>query len=345
MFEDKTYEAILQRMLDRVPDTVDKRQGSIIYDALAPAATELTQMYIELDNQLNLVFASTSSDKYLEMRTTEMGIIRQPATKAKKKGLFYGASNTPMDIPMGKRFSIDGLNYVAVSRLTLGEFVMECEIAGAIGNSPVGSMLPIEYINGLSKAELAEIVEEGIDEETDQRLLERYQLRVRQPTTSGNVYHYKQWALEVPGVGDAKIFPLWNGNGTVKIVIVDTEKQPASPTLIISTAEHIETVRPIGAEITVVPGIGKLIHAAAVVVLASGYTLQQVIDTFRVALEEYFRSIAFEMTYVSYAKIGTILLGVSGVIDYSNLTLNGTTANIALADEEIPILGTVELEV
>lgn len=36
-----TFESILSAMLQRVPDTVDKREGSVIYDALSPAAAEL----------------------------------------------------------------------------------------------------------------------------------------------------------------------------------------------------------------------------------------------------------------------------------------------------------------
>ena len=52
MFEDMTYEVILKRMLDRVKNSIDKREGSIIYDALAPAAVELSIMYDELDTSL-----------------------------------------------------------------------------------------------------------------------------------------------------------------------------------------------------------------------------------------------------------------------------------------------------
>lgn len=48
MNEIPTYEEILQRCLDRISNTIDKRQGSIIYDALAPCCVELAQMYIEL---------------------------------------------------------------------------------------------------------------------------------------------------------------------------------------------------------------------------------------------------------------------------------------------------------
>ena len=33
IFEDKDYDTILKNMLDKVPNTLDKREGSIIYDA------------------------------------------------------------------------------------------------------------------------------------------------------------------------------------------------------------------------------------------------------------------------------------------------------------------------
>lgn len=36
--DEMTFDYIMNRMLESVPDTVDKREGSIIYDALAPAA-------------------------------------------------------------------------------------------------------------------------------------------------------------------------------------------------------------------------------------------------------------------------------------------------------------------
>lgn len=345
MYENNTFEIILKRMLDRVPDNMDKREGSVIYDALAPAAAELSKMYIDMDVNLGLSFASTASGKYLEKRTEEMGIVRLGAAKARKKGLFYASGNSQVDIPIGSRFAAESLNYTAVDRLSEGVYVMECEIAGTAGNAPAGPMLPIDYVPGLARAELGELLEPGNDKESDGKLLERYQLRVRQPATSGNVHQYRQWALEVPGVGDAKVFPLWNGPGSVKVVIVDEDKRPAGSTLLEEAANYMEKMRPIGADVTVVSGKGKSINISTTVVLASGYTLQGVSNAFSTAVSEYFKNIAFEMSYISYARIGTILLGVPGVIDYSSLKLNGTTANVGLQSEEIPVLGTVDLEV
>ena len=108
MYEEVTYESILERMLEKVPDNMDKREGSIIYDALAPAAVELQLMYIELDVILKETFADTASRDYLLRRAEERGITPKAATKAILKGVF-----TPLDIELseGERFSCDSLNY------------------------------------------------------------------------------------------------------------------------------------------------------------------------------------------------------------------------------------------
>ena len=70
------------------------------------------------------------------------------------------------------------------------------------------------------------------EEETDGALLERLLFAVRQPATSGNVYHYIEWSTSVSGVGAVKVLPLWNGNGTVKVIVVDANKDTPSEELL-----------------------------------------------------------------------------------------------------------------
>ena len=343
MYTDMTYEKIIRRMLDAIPNTIDKRQGSVIYDAVAPAAAELTQMYIELDRILILAFASTSKGEYLERRASELGIDRKLATKAKRLGLFFDQANTPFDVPLGSRFSVDDVYYAVVERLNLGRYLLACDTAGEAGNIPEGRMIAVDYVPGLAIAELTEIIEPGTDTETDASLYNRYRIRARLPATSGNSYHYRQWALEVPGVGAAKVFPLWQGPGTVKVIVINQERTPAEPELVNAVYNHLETVRPIGAEVTVQSATAKSIDVAATVVLAPGYTIQGISSEFERQLEDYFTVIAFEETYISYAKLGSILLGVPGVIDHHDLLVNGGVSNVVLGDEDVPIVGTVEL--
>ena len=63
-YENMTYEVILQRMMERVTTkypNLDNREGSIIFNALAPAALELAIMYTELENVLNESFVETAT--------------------------------------------------------------------------------------------------------------------------------------------------------------------------------------------------------------------------------------------------------------------------------------------
>jgi uncharacterized phage protein gp47/JayE len=336
MFENMTYENILKDMLSRVTSDVDKREGSVIYDALAPTAYQLAQNYFHLDAFIDLVNGDTAVGEYLDRVVANYGITRKPSTYSVRK------ITTSGPVAAGTRWSLDDTSYIITELINSNQYKAICEQLGEVGNQYSGILENIDNVSGVT-ATLEDILITGEDEETDDNLRTRYFTKIQLPSTSGNAYHYRQWALEVTGVGDAKIFPLWNGPGTVKVVIVDSDKQPAGTDLVAETEVYIEEVRPIGAAVTVESGEAKIINASATLILAPGYSLHEVINTFAEAMTEYFKSITFSLPYVSYAKAGTILLGIDGVLDYSELQLNGMTVNIPVADEEMPVLGTVEL--
>lgn len=332
-------------MLDRVPDTVDKREGSIIYDALAPAAAELVQAYIELEGYLDLVFVDTSSEDYLTRLCSQFGVDRQAATYAIRKAVFKDGQNNAFDVPVGSRYTIDTLSYVVTEKLTKGEYKVKCETSGIIGNTSFGKLIPIDYIEGLASAELTDILTSGTEDETDNSLRYRGLNKLQMPATSGNIHHYKQWALEVEGVGDAKVFSLWDGPGTVKVVVVNSNKEPADTPILNSVKAYIEEVRPIGATVTVVAPMPKTITIEVAVEIGKDVLLEDVKQKFKLKLEEYFKEVALKKIVVSYAIIGSLLLEIDGVIDYSDLKVNNTTSNIRLTEEEVPVLGSLTMEV
>lgn len=339
MFEEITYEKILKQMLDRVPEGMDKREGSIIYDSLAPSAVELQNTYIELDWMLKQIFADTADRDYLISRCAEWGIAPNPATRAVLKGEFN------IDIEIGSRFSLNTLNYIAVEKINTGIYKMECVTAGSAGNQNLGPMLPILYIPGLTKAELTEVLVEGVEEEKTEALRDRLLIKIQKPSTSGNKYDYYNWAMECAGVGAAKVFPLAGGPGTVKVVIADASMAAADSSLLKSVKDHIEELRPIGATLTVASAVEKGINVSARVKLSNGLNLGTVQNLFQVAVEDYLKDYAFDLSYISLARIGNLLLDTAGIEDYTELLLNGVAGNVALSDEEIAVAGTVTLEV
>lgn len=168
MYEDKTYEAILQEKLARVASSLDKREGSIIFDALAPNSLESAMIYVALDTVLNETFADTASRDYLIMRCAERGITPLPATCA------VGIGEFSMDIPIGTRFSCDKYNWTVTEKIESLKYYLTCETAGADPNGYTGQLIPIEYIEGLATAELTSIVINGEDEEATETLRLRY---------------------------------------------------------------------------------------------------------------------------------------------------------------------------
>lgn len=348
----ETRDAILQRMLDDTPSDIDKRQGSVTWDNLSPASIELERLYIELDNILQFGFANENQPReYLEMRCAEVGVIPKSAVKAIGAVTFYGDDGTV--IPAGTRVYTDepiAVYFVTTEEGTIvdGKVTIqaEAEEGGINGNVNIGeTSLHIGNIVGVVSVANEVPFEGGTDEESDASLLQRYLERARLPATSGNEGHYRIWALEVSGVGEVKIDPLWDGAGTVKLTIVNTEKKAPTEEIITNVYSHIEKNRPIGAEVTVVGAIEKPFVITANVTLADGYTLPQVQADFEQKIVEYFKSIAFVDTYVSYAQIGRLLFDVKGVLDYTNLFVNGQTGNIVIPDKEVPVLDSVTLGV
>lgn len=203
-----TYDELLGRMLARVPDKFDKREGSVIFDALSPAAVELQNCYIELNRVIAESYADSASREYLILRCKERGIVPYEATNAVLKGVF-----TPTSIDVtGKRFNIGSVNYVVTEKITDGEYKVQCESPGIVGNQYLGAMIPIEYIEGLETAEITEVVIPGEDDEDTEALRERYFGSFNIRAFGGNKADYIEKISAIAVVGGVKITCVWNAD-------------------------------------------------------------------------------------------------------------------------------------
>lgn len=213
------YEEILQRMLDEAPSNVDKREGSLIYSALAPAAIEMLLMYQKDGITMQETFVDTASMDGLIKRCKERGIAIKTATNSIIRGYF-----TPNDLELtiGARFNCDSVNFIIQEKEADGFYRLQCETAGTTGNLYSGRLIPINDINGLQTAEIVACLIPGEDEETEEELRERYYKSLSSAAFGGNVADYKEKVGDLPGVGGVKVYPVWNGGGTVKLAIIDS---------------------------------------------------------------------------------------------------------------------------
>lgn len=331
-----SYENLLEEILNRVPSDVDRREGSIIYDAVAPCAYFLARQAWLINGFVDLVFPDTAAGEYLDKAVSSFGITRKGATNAIR------IMETTDAVDIGTRWGIGELVYVVIGMEEENRYLVECETPGAIGNQMIGKMTPISNILNVD-AELTEIETAGTDQETDDELRQRFYIKVRLPATSGNVYHYKLWAMEVPGVGDVKVYPLDNGPGTVTVMIVNSEKK-VDTSLENIVAEHIEEVRPIGATVSVCSPTITQIAVSANIVPDGSRTIPEIHQAFTGRLDDFLRDLVFREYRISYAKVGSLLLETDGVEDYEQLKINGGTGNITIGDRSIPICGSISLQ-
>lgn len=355
MYENITYEDILQRMLDRIPDNMDKREGSIIYDALAPAAVELQLMYIELDVIMNESFADTASREYLIRRANERSITPEPATNAILKGVFTPAT---IDV-LGKRFSCGKLNYIAIEKITDGEYQMQCETVGVDGNANFGQMIPIDYVEGLETAELTEILIPGEDEEDTEVFRERYFKSFESQAFGGNIADYKQKTNSIPGVGSTKVTPVWNGGGTVKLTIINSEFDGASEELVQFVQETIDPTQdasgtglaPIGHIVTVESVEEVPIHVRPDITYEDGYSYDTLKTEIENAINEYFLELRKtwadnDQLVVRGSRISMRLLNIPGILDVEETNVRTEDyywydSTCSLNAYQIPVLGEV----
>lgn len=203
-----TYREILERMLNRVSDKFDKREGSVIFDTHSPTALELEILYVELNRMIAEGYGDTASREYLILRCKERGIIPYPATYAVLKGTF---TPTTVDV-IGKRFNLGSLNYIVTEKIADGEYRVQCETPGTVGNQYFGQLIPIEYVEGLETATLTEVLIPGEDEEDTEDLRTRYFNSFDEKAFGGNVRDYIEKTNAIPGVGSTKVTRVWNSD-------------------------------------------------------------------------------------------------------------------------------------
>lgn len=367
-----TYQEILQQLLDRVPDTYDKRDTSPIQTAAGMTAYGFEQYYINLAEAQRQGLIQTATGEQLDMLSIIAGTTRYQASPAVRLGIFNIA------VPIGSRFStINGEDSIdfQVTAVTSGPdedsyyYQLTAETAGTIGNEYTGPILPITAIPGLTSAQITDILVPGDDTETDEAYRERVYEALNDRPFGGNIAAYRQEILAIDGVGAVQVYPTWNGGGTVKCVILGADDfLPASPTLIENVQNAIDPppnqglglgMAPIGAQVTIATATEVQIDITATLLLASGYDIEQVRQAVQQQLENYLLSVRQEWdtnvsaTGVQYAanvyvaRITAAIVGATGVVNVNALTVNGENEDIELTEtgtvQQIPVLGTVTL--
>ena len=271
-----TYEQLLDQALARAPADIDKREGSLLYTALAPACAELAQAYIELNSALDLLFFDTSQGEALDHLAAQWGLQRQKASPAVCRGVFRDSNGDAFSVPAGMRLGCNGVFYSVGTELESGTFALECETPGEIGNQVSGTLLPVDYLENFGSAWLDGLITAGQDTETDSQLRLRLTQHVKAPAFGGNIADYRDKVKTISGVGAVKVTPGADGAGTVGLTLLDDGFAPASEELVEAVqlaadpGENGQGFAPIGHRVSAAPAGEKVIDLSAAVTLQEG---------------------------------------------------------------------------
>lgn len=357
MFESFTYERIMLRLLDRVRDDVDKREGSIIWDALAPAALELEAAYLMLEYLLNQTFADTAERDFLILRARERGLLPYAASPATLKGVF---APPELDVT-GKRFSLGELNFTASARVENepGAWELVCETPGAAGHQTLGTLIPIDRVPGLTSAAAVAVLIPGEDEEATEDFRDRYFASFGEKAFGGNIRDYVEKISAIEGVGGVRVTPVWDGPRTVKCTIVDASWNPATPALVEKVQNLIDPRQdglgdgfaPIDHVVTIDAPATVEVNVALRPEFAEGYSWENMAERIEAMLAAYLLELrqawksggSGAPTVVRLSQIETRLLDLPGVVDVTGVTINGAAANLSIGGNALPVMGVTSL--
>ena len=401
MYEAQTYESILARMLQKalsINSNLDTREGSLVWYGDAPAAVELQNLYIALDTVLNETFADTATRPYLILRAAERGLSPQPASPAI---LQMAITPTTLFLPLNTRFSIGELNYYVSADRGSGNYELTCETAGEAGNNYTGTVIPIEYVDGLETCKITSVLVPGEDEEDTELFRQRYLNSLNAQAFGGNRIDYIEKVNAIPGVGGVKVYRAWNGDlkpanmippkeaeawieglsgvpepvklwldtvyaaaknnmftvgGTVKLVVINSTFTVPSPTLVEQVQTAVDPLQNAGEGVGIAP-IGHVVRVEGVqeetvdlgfaLYYQRGWSWEDVSGYVTEAINGYFLELAQswadqdEALVVRISQIESRLLGITGILDIANTTINEKAANHTLALDHIPVLGSL----
>ena len=347
----ESEEIIRARILRNMSDNVDKTEGYLAYDSAAALSKEFSSNKTILDQILTYAFPQTSNGIYLDYIAGSHGITRKPGSHATTQIIFLGtngtkiAAGTIMQTSSGLQFETTEDLQIVNSTITTTVIAKEIGLAYNVPANVITQLVvQIQGITGITNTNAAT---NGADQETDQELLTRLLEKVQNPPGSGNVGDYKRWAKEVTGVEYAKVVPLWNGNGTVKIVVSGVNGLPVDATVIQAVKTHIDPqdgkgggTAPIGASVTIVTDTTLTIDIIITgLTITTDYILATVKTNIQTTINNYL-NLLHPGDIIKYNQIYALIATTDGVSDFLSIKINNSTINITTTDEQKAILGT-----
>ena len=324
-------------------EAIDPRAPESVLGAIARiTAMALFEEHLHLRAQADELMPDTAVEQ-LERHADIWGVTRLPAVAAGGLVTFQGASGTA--IPAGTELrTATGISVLTDALATVGgcgtvDVAVTAAEAGAAGSLAAATVLSlVSPISGLlvqgatvTAAGLADPA--GADIEADAALRTRLLARIRNPPQGGSTSDYIAWARLTQGVERVAVVPGWVGAGSVGVVVAMTGAAVPDSGTLIAIAATIDPLRPVTAEVHVLPVVRVPINVTVYLTPDTAATRAAV----QAAADLFFAAVAIGED-VYFSRYSEAISSAGG--EYAHSVVGIEDGRIAIDVDEIAVAGT-----
>lgn len=354
-------EEIHERMMANLPGDIDDMPGGFPYDFTMPAAIEKSEFInYHMVRALMIAFPQYAWGDWLDLHGQQVHLARHEPKHATGYVEIKGTAGAV--IAAGTVFctpatdNSPALEYASDEDCTIGSdgsctAAVTAVASGAASNVPANAIcIMAKPDKNISSVRNSEPITGGTEREADGDYYDRIAAEYENSMTYlGNDSDYVRWAKEA-GAGDCIVISAFNGPGTVKLVLIDQNGQPANETLVNAVYDYI--VSPDDRTARRLPTACAELFCAPAATISITYTctglsldettnMEQVKEDFTRAVREVYDKAKAD-NVLRYNDIRPLISAISGVKDFDTFTMNGKTINIKLAQDEYPQTGTLK---
>lgn len=353
MYEDRTQDVITEEMLEDFGANVRTDVGSLAFNAVVKTASELEDVYTDLETQEDNALPDTMDLVHLIRFAAERGTTYKYATNAIVKAVFL------QEMSIGDRLSCEDYIYT-ITEPVEGEaltYLMECEEDGTGPNTITGQLEPVDYIDGYNGGQIIEVSVPGTDDEDE----EVFRARVIGSYTSlafgGNKADFRQYIDSLSGIGGCKVKRRDPNSEYINIYIIDSSFGAASSSLVAIVQDLVDPTQSQGEgdgkaavnQKVIIQSAGSVtINVSATLTLDTGYDIEEIapqvpekIEAYLLDMRKKWESNEQTEDVVRIARVEAAILTIEGVLDVTDMLLNGAASNVGISWTNIPSLGTV----
>lgn len=360
-YSDITFETLQQDMLETYNNDLktDAQEGSLAAISLSKQAARLADFYADLDSIENNMYVDTMDRENLIEWGAQVGYPIDEGDYA----IVTGYLNVECEI--GAEFSatdsdynynvIEFLGTDTVNGKTVYKYNFEATDLGIDAGNFTGYIEPLDDITNFEEGVITGCVTAGKDAEETEDYRERLLEAFSTASCAGNIAYYTNEVDSYDGFAACKVKRRVAGDEYVYLYTLADGYTLPSDDQINALKEYLDPTTneglgfgkaPIGHKVKVMSAVAKNITITASIEYEAGNTWESVKSGADTALKAYFTALrkTWESTdnlIVRMSGIENALISVNGILDASNILINGLNQNLKIDEFSVPIYSSI----